>query len=419
MADSPYTLKRFNQSRGPDSSEDYNARIEETLKDLIYLYNKLNQTGTDLGHGFLVFLRNELGLDAALTDLENRVTVLEDALPDSIPFISEDQIDNDRFNNTSFNINTVDRCTYNADHNFTTLPLVPTSSMSKIKFTNGDGTYNIPSSFETIVTPITSTADSTSAVIDTSQPYSAVVAHPGKVWERNVIVSSPHVDGAQMYLYVKIPDDLSAVPDTNSISFTPYPFKTVDVLEIAYTTDVNVSLGSSGATWTVFNDSQIYYNVPGAAGHIIPGGWTGDAILSSSSQTFYFDPKPITAIRFKLRQQNYHTESSKTIYTYGLSKLDIRFDKFVSTGKTIIRFDAPGASTISSVTSIIPYMWNVPENQANDVFSYRVIWETAFDSGSYTLTPVPSSQRVWIEVTLNETTSSGTPALSGLILKYS
>jgi hypothetical protein len=419
MADSPYTLKRLTQSRGPDSSEDYNARLEENFKDLVYLYNKLHQLDADLGYGLLIFLKNQMGIGAYLTDLQARVEVLEAAIPDSIPFISEEQIDTDLFDNTIFAVNAVDRCTYNETHNLVTLPIVPTSSMSKIKFTNNDGTYSIPSSFETLVVPITSTADNSSAVIDTSQPYAAVVGHAGKVWERNVITSAPDADGAQMYLYVKIPDDLSAVADTNAISFTPFPFLTVDILEIAYSTDVNVTLGSAGSNWTIFNSAQTYYNAPGAAGHIIPGGWSGDAIINASSQLFYFDPKPITAIRIKFRQENYHTESTKTIYSYGLSKLDIRYDKFTSSGKTIIRFDAPGASTISSVTSVMPYIWNVPEYQVGDIFSYRVIWETSFESGSYTLTPVPSSQRVWIEVTLNETPAKGSPALSGLILKYS
>jgi hypothetical protein len=84
----------------------------------------------------------------------------------------------------------------------------------------------------------------------------------------------------------------------------------------------------------------------------------------------------------------------------------------------MIRFDAPSTDTISSVTSVTPQIWNTPEYLVDDVFSYRVIWETSFNSGSYTLTPVALSKRVWIEVTLKQTPDQGTPALSGLILKY-
>jgi hypothetical protein len=292
--------------------------------------------------------------------------------------------------------------------------------MSKIKFTNTDGTYTIPSSLETLVSPISTTADNSSAVVDTSQPVNAILAKAGKVWERNIITSSLNsADGAQCYLYIKIPNDLSAVAETNAISFTPFPLKMVDILEIAYSTDVNIALGSVGSQWKVLNDTSIYFNAAGAAGNIAPGAWTGDEIISSGPKNFYFDPKPVTAFRIKLRQKNAFNESAKFVYSYGLSKLDIRYDKFLDSGKTIIRFDAPSGDTISTVKSLTPQMWNIPEYLVSSCFSYRVIWETSYNSNTYTLSPVPFSKRVWIEVTLNKTPNSGTPSLSGLIMKYS
>lgn len=418
MPDTPYTQRRTDRFRGP-TSEDENLKLEEHFKDLVYLYNSVNQVADDNEKSFLAFIKDLIGLNQALTGLDVRLTALE-AASNTISFTSETQIDNDRFNATSYAVNSVDRCYFHQNNNVTTLPLVSSSSMSKIKFTNPDGTYTIPPSLEMYIASNPSSADNGSAVIDTSQPYNAIVGTPGKVWERNVIVSAPNATyGAEMYFYVKVPNDLSTVADTNSISFTPFPMKMVDILEIAYSTDVNVSLNSSTTTWTVFNSSMIYYNAPGSPGNIIPGGWSGDEILSSAAKLFYFDPKPITAIRFKIRQKNYFIEGNKTIYTYGLSKLDIRYDKFLDSGKVIIRFDAPAGDTISNVTGITPQIWNVPEYNISDVFSYRVIWETAYNSNIYTLSKVPSSQRVWIEVTLNKTPNGGTPALSGLILKYS
>lgn len=417
MTNTPYTQKRNERFRGP-LSEDFNAQIEEQFRDLVYLYNISAQQKDDAGKGFLVYLKELTAAASALVSIESRLTALE-AASNTVSFTSENQIDNTRFDATAYKINAVDQCTFSSMYNILTLPKVTSSSMSKIKFTNDDGTYSIPSTLETYISGSASSADTSTAVIDTSQPYNAIVASPGKVWERNVIASAPNVTyGAEMYFYIRIPNDLSTTADTNNISLTPFPMKTVDILEIAYSTDPNIALNSSTATWTVFNSTQTYYNAPGAAGNIIPGGWSGDAILASGARSFYFNPKPITALRFKLRQKNYYTEGSKTIYSYGLSKLDVRYDKFLDTGKTIIRFDAPAGDTISNIVSLTPQIWNVPEYQVSSVFSYRVIWETAYNSNVYTLNKVPSSQRIWIEVTLNKTPEGGTPSLSGLILKY-
>lgn len=420
MADSPYTKKREFQFRGPQSSEDYNSMTEEQFKDLVFLYNKTANVDFDMNNGFIASVKDTLGISQYLDTLETRIASLE-GTNGSIAFTSDSQIDNDRFNSIpSFVVNATDRCTYHNNYNMVTLPKVASSSMSKIKFVNTDGTYYLPTSLEMLVTPVTNTADNSSAVIDTSQPFNAVTAKAGKVWERNVITTSANLaDGAQCYLFVRIPTDLSSVSDTNGISFTPFPLKNVDVLEIAYSTSANVALGTFGSDWTVLNSTSIYYNAPGAAGNIAPGAWSGDEILKSGQKSFYFDPLPMTAVRIKLRQKNYYNELSKYIYSYGLSKLDIRYDKFLDTGKTIIRFDAPDTKTITNVTAMQPQIWNVAESLVSSVFSYRVIWETSFNSGTYTLTPVPLSKRVWVEVTLRKTTSGGTPSLSGLIMKYS
>jgi hypothetical protein len=420
MVDSPYTKQRSFQFRGPQSSSDYNERLEENFKDLIYLYNQQANQGSDLDNGFIAFVKDLIGVNQFLDDFESRLAALE-AANNSIAFTTETQIDVDRFNSIpAYAVNSSDRCTYQSNYNFLTLPHVQSSSMSKIKFTNTDGTYTIPSSLETLVSPISTTADNSSAVVDTSQPVNAILAKAGKVWERNIITSSLNsADGAQCYLYIKIPNDLSAVAETNAISFTPFPLKMVDILEIAYSTDVNIALGSVGSQWKVLNDTSIYFNAAGAAGNIAPGAWTGDEIISSGPKNFYFDPKPVTAFRIKLRQKNAFNESAKFVYSYGLSKLDIRYDKFLDSGKTIIRFDAPSGDTISTVKSLTPQMWNIPEYLVSSCFSYRVIWETSYNSNTYTLSPVPFSKRVWIEVTLNKTPNSGTPSLSGLIMKYS
>ena len=100
-----------------------------------------------------------------------------------------------------------------------------------------------------------------------------------------------------------------------------------------------------------------------------------------------------------------------------MSKLDIRFDKFIDTGKAIIKFDAPAGKTISAVTSVKPQIWNVPEFYVDNVFTYRVIWQG--ENNTFTTeAPVSYSSSVWIEVSLGKTPDGGTPVLGGLIITY-
>jgi len=171
--------------------------------------------------------------------------------------------------------------------------------------------------------------------------------------------------------------------------------------------------------YTVFNSLAYYDGETRAVGNVPPGGWTGDIDLNAGPRIYYFDPKPITGLRVKLRQRHYIREGAKYIYSYGLSSIDLRQTKFMSTGKTIIRFDAPEGETISDVTDVIAELWNVAEWETPGVFSWRAIWETSYNSGVYTLDNVSFSKRVWIEITLNSTSNKGTPALSTLSLQYS
>lgn len=418
MPETPYTPKTFIQYRGPQYSDEYNSRLEDNYKDLVYLYNKQHQTDADIQNGFSAFVKDLQSVTNFIQYLTQRIEILE-SQTNILSFNDVSQIDTSSFDGTDFQISEVDRCTFHPVNSSLTLPKVDSSSMSKIKFSNQDGSYSIAPSLEVLVTGISGTMDDNINIVDTSQPLNAILGRPGKVWERNVLIpntSSPDLtDGAQMYLYIKIPLELSVTEVTNCISFTPFPLKNIDILDISYTTDTAPTLDPT-ANWVTFNNNKSYFQVGAAVGKIAPGAWDGDEIIDSSSKVFYFDPKPITAVRFHIRQRNYYDDAEKYIYTYGMSKLDIRFDKFIDAGKTIIKFDAPVNTTINSVTSVQPQVWNVPEYLIDNIFSYRVLWQT--ETGTFTTQPVSQSSSVWVEVTLTKTPAGGTPVLSGLLVSY-
>lgn len=418
MADVPFLRPRSFQFRGPKDSSDYNARLEEMYRDMVALYNRARLAELNQSELYRCAYKEIVSLSATVNELAERIQALEDDL-NIITFSSVNQVSIDRFVGTGFEVPSNSVCSIDSIHGIVTLPKVETSSLSKLFFTNTIDIDVLPSTLETRVVPNQSTADSSAASIDTSDPELAIIRRSGRIWERNVITASPDsVNGAQMTLYVKIPTDLFTTEKSNCLVVHPFPVYSTDILEIAYSNSPVIIMDDSD-NYIALNSDEIYSGDTDAIGWVPPGGWSGDEYIDAGLRAYYFNPALVTGIRIKFRQRNYYRENSRYIYSYGLSKLDLRYDKFLSTGKTIIQFDAPEGQTISSIDDIQPQIWNVPEAALADVFSYRVIWETAPDSEVYTLTPVSLSEKVWIEVTLTETSGHGSPAMSDLVVSYS
>lgn len=418
MSLTPYTQKRSLQHRGPQTSQDYNARIEENYRDLAFLYNAIEQTRNDSQAAYSAIFKQLYSISQALNQIDARVDVLEEAEEQALVFSNHEQIDIARFDGTPFELPSgVDHLSWHPRFGMLTLPYVSSNSVSKIKYFNPDGTFNLANGLEVLVTPDLDSADDASATVESSSPFDAIQARPGLVWERNVIANGADPNGAVCDLFIRIPDELSVIANSNCILLNPYPAFGTDVMGVWYSTDPSVSLTGT-STWTELNEGNWYVNNTEAVGYLPPGAWAGDEILDSGPKIFYFAPKAITAIRIRLRQNVYYQRGDKYLYSYGLSDVDVRYDKFLSTGKTIIRLDAPDGHVINAIDSVFPKIWNVSQAMLNDVFSYRVIWETSYNSGNYTLSPVSNSQRVWIEVTLDQAVSGHTPVLSSLIANY-
>jgi hypothetical protein len=197
----------------------------------------------------------------------------------------------------------------------------------------------------------------------------------------------------------------------------PFPTFGVDILSIEYTTTQDPSLTESD-TWIPLNRDRLYDGIVSAKGKVPPGGWTingSDAILNAGPMAFYFAELDISAIRFVMRQKNFLVENGKNIYSYGLSDIDIRCDKFLPTGRAIFKFDAPQGQTISSVDYVTPKIYNVSPAILSQVFNYRVIYR---DGSIYTTDNPGSSNTVWIEVTLSQLPDGTAPVLSDLIIGY-
>jgi hypothetical protein len=415
----PVTQQEAVQFRGPNTSDNYNQRIQDNYTDLTILYNRVNLAEQQNIEAFSRFYKDQLNMQQALLDLESRITSLEKQ-GHILKFSNFNQIDTTRFDNTSYAVATGSQLSQDSLHGQLTLPQIPAATVSKLAFTDPQtGVITLPSSLTTSVIGINGSADNVStATISTSPPELAVARQVGRIWQRNVICTAPNGVGAQMAIYIRAPQEIFTTANANTLILHPFPALGTDILEIAYSTNIAPIMDDSDG-YKAF--PQMHVDDTNAVGWVPPGtfGDGSDTDLNAGFRAYYFDPVPITALRIKLGQRAYYQENGNYVYSYGASLIDLLYTKFLSAGSCILRFDAPQGQTISNVTSVQPYLFNVIEEEIPNVFSYQVIWETGYNSGIYTTNPVPFSQRVWVQVNLTTTANGGTPALSGLSLNYS
>lgn len=416
MAEAPYTQLRQNQFRGPSTSDDYNARIEENYKDIVVLYNQLRVLNTDMAEQYRHIIKDMVAMSRVASEVESRVANLETA-NNSISFYNTSQLDTDRFNATAFNIPVANRLTHDSQHGLLTLPKIDVSSLSKLFFVDNTGFDVVPPTLETRVLPDPLSADSPTAVVESSQPELAVVRRAGRIWERNVVVPSINASGAMMNFYLKVPTDLYTTDKSNCLLLDPYPAFSTDIMNVSYTTNPEAIMQDSDG-YTALNSTAMHFGNPDALTWVPPGGFASDEYIEAGPRLYYFDPRPITGLRIRLRTKKFLPEGGQYVYSYGLSRLDLRYDRFMNTGKIILKFNAPAGHTISQVTDVLPQLWNVAGTEWPTTYAWRAIWETSLNSGSYTTTPVSSSSRVWIELTLNETLGKASPALSGAAVEF-
>lgn len=414
------TKKRDYQYNGPVDSSDYNSRIEENYKDLVYLYNRANIVDGKLSQAFERVIKDHKFLALAISDLEDRIAALESST-NTMSIHSFSQIDYASFAGTSYAVSGTELLHFDPVYNVITLPKINSSSFSKLKFTNAIYGQVVPDFFKAKIDISYNGVDTSGAVIDTTPMYNAILDATDKVWKRNVIANSASISGAQMMLYVKIPAESAGSIKSNVIQFNPYPMFSVDIVRVEYTTKINPTLTESDG-WTSLNKYALYDQDASAIGKVAPGGWSvlnSDTIQNSGPLYFQIPDTDITGIRIKFNQKNYLIEAGKYIYTYGLSDMDVRYDKFLPSGRSIFKFTPKNGDLISSILSVTPKIYNVSPSLLGNVFSYRILYGTPGVGGTvYSEDNPGSSDEVWIEVTLNMLDDKTAPILTDLVVDY-
>lgn len=414
MSEFIYTERKPIQYHGPISSTDFNERIEQNYADLVYLYNKYGVLDKKISEIIERIVKENVFLTSALLDLQERIRNIESINTNQLSIHSKSQIDLSPFVSTSYAISASSALEFNDYYNHLTLPVASGSSHSKVKFVNPVKGQVIPEFLKTRIDPNLAGGDGNGALIDTTPVQNAFLNQLDKVWRRNVILTEPHPLGVSMYLYVQIPSGSVGSSLANSISLMPFPANGVDIVKVEYTVAPSPTLTDKDGYYSC--NPGLYDGEYDALGKVAPGGWStigSDTIVNSGPLKFYFADKPITAIRILLRQRNYIKENNAYIYTYGLSDIDIRYDKFLPTGKTFVRFNAPAGKTINEVLNVSPKIYNISPSLLSSVFSYRVFYPSG---GTYVLSNPGTSDHVYVEVTLNMLDDNVPPVLSDLIL---
>lgn len=416
MSEFIYTQKKPQQYHGPISSSDLNEKYEQHYADLTYLYNKYGVLDKKVNEIIERIIKDNIFLSNAVLDLVDRIRSIESQNTNQLSLFSKSQIDVSPFISTQYAVSTSEALEFIEYYNQLRLPVISGSSHSKIKFVNATKGQVIPDFLDTRIDGNLPGGDGTGALIDTTPVYYAFLNQSDKVWRRNVILNSPNPLGVSMYLYVKVPTTSIGSTLSNHITLSPYPFNGVDVVKVEYTTKANPTL-SDADTYIPLNSSSLYDGQYDAVGKVPPGGWAtvgSDTVSNSGPLSFYFAEKNITAVRILLRQRNYIVENNKYVYTYGLSDFDIRYEKFLPTGRTFIKFDAPSGKTINEIINVSPKIYNVSESLLSNVFSHRVFYK---NGSSYTLTNPGTSNQVYIEVNLSMLEDKNPPILSDLIIE--
>lgn len=416
MSEYIYTKRKPIQYHGPISSTDFNERIEQNYADLVYLYNKYGVLDKKIAEIIERIVKENIFLTSALQDLRDRVRNIESINTNQLSLHSKDQVDLSPFVSTSYAISAANALVFNDYYNHITLPVASGSSHSKIKFVNSVKGQVIPDFLETRIDANLPGGDGIGALIDTTPVQYAFLNQPDKVWRRNVILQEENPLGVSMYLYVKIPIGSIGSSISNSISISPYPASGVDVVRVEYTLAPIPTMTDKDG-YVSFNNAGLYDQEYDALGKVAPGGWStygSDTVVNSGPLKFYCGDKAITAIRVLLRQRNYIKENDAYVYTYGLSDLDIGYDKFLPTGKTFIRFNAPTGKTINQILNVSPKIYNVSPSLLSSIFSYRLFYPTG---SGYSMSNPGTSSHVYVEATLNMLDDKIPPVLSDLIVE--
>ena len=408
MDNIPSLKSREAKFRAVTSSADYNDSQEETLYDILNLFNKVNFLEQDLADTKDIvdseskYMQLKLQkLKAQMELLLQRNKDLERADSFFHKYIYPHQMYIDSKIDSSANIDLT-----NMD---VTLPYVSATSKVNVYDDIAELTFIPPSlNIETVdidsnklLVPAENIVENDIKNAFDGQPYS--------YWRRKIYTDN-NVDSITTTVIIGLPEDIISNRDINAVVIHPYPYGSMDLINVEYRMFGNwVPVPTFGQHSEAI--TEFYTDAFGVSKsrHVIP---------EISNIKISFKEITATEIRISFRQRNYIQENDKRVFYIGARDIQIlsyKYNKESASFYSKVVFEEPGSKVIYDIKSLL----NNKDEVGNNVIQYELYTLDEYDSPSKISSGFPfeiSNNKLLIKCTLHK--NKATPVLGKLQVIY-
>lgn len=390
--------------RGPSSSGDQNAMMNEALFDLVNLFNHLNEQERKLEN-----LQNLLLVENKHRAI--RIAELESKLAQAYALLKQLEEGEGKYSVRAHvydmwvdeTVAEQERASIDKVHGLVTLPSTGKTQSKLYLEDELTGELVLPPTLSIEADPEANGG----SVVDNDLRY-AVNGDNDDVWVRKMVFSlDDNVDTVTTTLTLTLPDTIISNRDINLFVLHPFPLFTVDIERVEYRLD---------GGWT-----------------LLPG-WPKDAqgnplpIQNAGNLKFYFPSVSMAQVRIVLRQRNALEENHKKVFYLGAQHIGLYHTQFQSSvGRFLIPLKLKGRKETKLVTAIRPILANSEvlsdrSEEKHSVFTYQLYMVDANGNWTYTRDSLPimvKGEDVMLRVNLFADPQNGiTPALQGVEVEY-
>lgn len=339
----PTVERNPSRHRGPISSEHWNNFHEQVVHDITNLCNSVNLLYNNLSRSNSIYDNELLYLKQQVRALQNQKLYLEKLSIDNSNIVAR-YVDIADSKGVSFpnNLDDSHSSMLNIQYGEITLPVTAienkfyvNSLTSGAVITPVDLVVTVSGTFDKLDGNGLANYEKGGTVVP-GDPVQAFNGNNQSYWIRKVVfpIDSP-VDEVECELIVTIPESSSS--EANTIEIVPFPNGTMDLLELATSTDL----------------TENYVRVSSFS-----------PINNITNRRYHFPSLAVDKIKIRIRQRNWIEEDGKKVFYYGLQELGLKlidYDRsftrgasFGSNNSFILRIDAPEGYTFNSIYRIDP-----------------------------------------------------------------
>lgn len=380
--------------RGPTSSEDINAEINNSYYDMTQLFNLAAEHGLKIPANLDLLVRENHFLSQAIQQLKQDI---------------------DNWNNPGTLLHSFHSGPIGADTEYRVLTQPASSRTSKLYLLGNDGSAVIPQSLVDGITVYESTTEFTDITnIDplykVADENKFVIKCMGKkdndFWQRKIYKDGT-VDALYVVLHIKLPQNIINNLKVNSIYLSPAPEYAQSLLDIRYKSS------------NVWHRLDTYPVTDDGLGNKVPV-----EIPTMVREAFVFPSTDIAELLIYIKQPEWFSEGTQRLFVYGFHNIGIFLTRYQEADSTYrIQFDIPDPDnhSFASVTEV-NFVQAKGGINPTDLTSYKIVTvdsignETGHDKEA--VLP-PNTKTVYIDLTLKTNKSLNVvPMLSGIKITY-